>query len=133
MPKIFNLLFETRGGRLILQAYAFFMLTGVILLAEDAIPPQVIASIVATVVLAATMVCLQSISRHRGKLSTRTYDILPIAVSAADLFFYILILPARIFVTPARARPRPAASRLGRLPAITLAPRLLPIPFFARA
>lgn len=120
-------MFETRGGRLFLRAYVLFMLLGVILLA-DVMPPDVVASILATALLMGTMIRLRSISRHRGQLSTRTHDILPIAVSAADLFFSLLILPMRFFTAPSRARPRTASGHIGRLPAVTLTPRFLPIP-----
>jgi len=132
MLKIFSLLFETRTGRLALSVYALCMLIALVVLADE-LPIQVVLKLMITVNLLCALMSLKRISQLRGRIADRTCDLLHIAQRAADLFFDLLILPVRIFAAPARARPRPAAARLCRLPAVTLAPRLLPIPFAGRA
>lgn len=115
-----------------LWAYALFMLFALASLA-DVMPAQVVVLVLATIVQVGVLTSLRSISRHRGQIAARTHDFLPIAIRAADLVFTLLTLPVRFFAAPARARPPIAPGRIGRLPAVTLSPRLLPVPSFARA
>lgn len=86
-----------------------------------------LSPLVISLVITATA-ALGVLVAERVSLATRSVDLLPIAKVLADLVFSLLVLPARIFAAPARARPRPAAGRFGRLPAIALSPRLLPVP-----
>lgn len=127
MLKIFDLMFSTRAGKLAMRGYALVLLLALALLATE-MPPQVIVSLLATALLILALKFKSEISRHRGSIADRVCDLLPVVQRAVDLVFKLLTLPVRFYAAPARAKPRPAATRIGRLPAVTLSPRLLPVP-----
>lgn len=112
--------------------YGLFALAAFVGLA-DVLPDEIQVLLLSQIAVAFGFLASITTQRLRGELAARAVDLLPLALLAADLAFVLLTLPVRFFAAPARARPRPAAGRLGRLPAITLSPRLLPIPSFTRA
>lgn len=127
MLKIFDLLFSTRAGKLAMRGYALVLLLALVVLAIE-MPPQVIVSVLATALLNIALTFKNEISRHRGSIADRACDLLPVAQSTIALAFAFLPLPVRFYAALARVLPRPATGRIGRLPAVTLSPRLLPVP-----
>ena len=127
-------LLETDAGRRFLRAVAVGqLLVLAMVFAIWDIPSLMVIQVLASSIGALALASLKQISRHRARLAVRISEILPVAQRAGDLVFDLLQPAARAFAAPARARPRPAASRLGRLLAVTLSPRFLPIPFSPRA
>lgn len=124
---IFDRMRLSAGWQLWWAAYGLLLLTALVGLA-DVLPGEVQVLLMSQIGVTAGFLGSATTHRLRVELASRAVELLPAAVRAADLVFDLLILPARIFVAPARARPRPASGRIGRLPAVTLSPRLLPIP-----
>ena len=130
MLKLFDLMFSTCAGKLAMRGIALLMLLALVVLVVLApeMPLHVILADLASALFVLTLTFKDEISRHRGSIAYRACELLPIAQRAVNLVFALLTVPVRFYAAPARARPRPSAGRFGRLPAVTLSPRLLPIP-----
>lgn len=135
MLKIFDLMFSTRAGKLAMRGYVLVLLLALVVLATE-MPPQVIVSVLATALLILALTFKNEISRHRGSIADRACDLLPLAQLAARLVFDLLpalvldVMAGRIKILDrdvAEKRPSPGG-RIGRLPSVTLSPRLLPVP-----